>query len=95
MAADSQARPFGKAAAFGRNEHQFLQQGAHSRLRTQGFRGRRALSSQRELFRAGYASQGGGFGCEQHDRDTLLRTIQFALAQRIVDGVNAKRDKPN
>jgi type III restriction enzyme len=39
--------------------------------------------------RTGHASQGGGFGFEQHNRDayyasTHLQTIQFALAQRIV-----------
>lgn len=40
-------------------------------------------------YRTGHASQGGGFGFEQHNRDayyasTHLQTIQFALAQRIV-----------
>jgi hypothetical protein len=43
-------------------------------------------------YRTGHASQGGGFGFEQHNRDayyasTHLQTIQFALAQRIVDAL--------
>jgi type III restriction enzyme len=40
-------------------------------------------------YRTGHASQGSGFGFEQHNRQayyasTHLQTIQFALAQRIV-----------
>jgi type III restriction enzyme len=40
-------------------------------------------------YRTGHASQGGGFGFEQHNRgayyaSTHLQTIQFVLAQRIV-----------
>ena len=40
-------------------------------------------------YRTGHASQGGGFGFEQHNRNayyasTHLQTIQFAVAQRVV-----------
>jgi type III restriction enzyme len=43
-------------------------------------------------YRTGHASQGGGFGFEQHNRDvyyasTHLQTIQFALFQRIVEAL--------
>ena len=43
-------------------------------------------------YRTGHASQGGGFGFEQHNRDayyasTHLQTIQFALVQRIVEAL--------
>jgi type III restriction enzyme len=43
-------------------------------------------------YRTGHASQGGGIGFEQHNRDdfyasTHLQTIQFALVQRIVEAL--------